>query len=346
MGWDLNSLLRLCLKRELRLKELPKVDWNRWKNMNRREIGVVLSDLFADTEHRVRDLRAKFNPTLAVQIVFSLFWLFLVVAAFALYRFHPVFLAPIFILQSLVVFVMFTPLHETTHSIGHRKRWKNELMLMFCWPIFLGNPKMFRRLHIAHHARTNHGQMDPDHFTASPHLWLRVLKSFGLILYYHVYAFRHFRTLRWRAHITASIALPLLLLYLAIVSPFTWSILLGWVLPAFVGIGLLAYANTAWPHHPAEETSKFKNTKNSYVPWALQVLMLNQNLHLVHHLKPNLPWYQYPEYWREHQEEILKEGAGIEVLSSRPEPYSLFPERWHQAYKSLRNAIELTLKGH
>jgi beta-carotene hydroxylase len=314
--------------------------------MNRRELGLAVSDLLADTEHRVRDLGKQINPTIGLQMIFSFFWLFLVAAAFGLYRFSPVMLLPIMLLQSVVVFLMFTPLHEATHFVGSRKRWKNELMLLACWPMFVGNPIMFRRLHIVHHSRTNQPKNDPDHFTASPYLALRVLKSFLLIFYYHVYAFKNFRSLRWRAHTTASCALPLLLIYMAIVTPFTWSIILGWLLPSFLAIGALGFLNTAWPHHPAQETTKLKNTRNAYVPWILQVLMLNQNLHLVHHLKPNLPWYQYPEYWRENRERLMREGACLKVLSSRRAPFSLAPESWVQAYKHIKQAIELNLRGH
>ncbi len=346
------GFFKSCFNRTPIRSLTQKVDWNRWniERFNRKELGIVLHEVLSDTEDFVKDRAKQLNPTLIVQVTLSFFWLVLLVAAFGLYHFHPATLVPIFILQSFIVFLMFTPLHDSAHFIAHRKRTKNEIMMWLCWPIFLGNPLMFRRIHIAHHQRTNDPHMDPDHFTAAPNLPLQLLKSFGLIFYYHVYALKYFRTLRWRAHITISVAVPALLIYMALTTPFTWSILLGWVLPAFVGIGLLAFANTSWPHAPAKETNKFKNTRNTYVPWLVQLVMLNQNLHHVHHLKPNLPWYQYPEYWKEHKEEILREGAEVKVLTRRAEAYALIPERFvterlGRAYRQLREAIETTLRG-
>lgn len=286
----------------------------------------------------------QFNPTLGLQILFSFLWFVLLVAAFGLYQFPPYMLIPIMLLQSLLVFLMFTPLHDSAHFIGSRNRVVNEMMLYFCWPIFLGNPILFRRIHIQHHARVNDGKMDPDHFTAGPNVPIQIFRSFFLIFYYHFYAIRNWRSWRWRAHIASSIALPLLLLNLALITPFTWSILLAWILPAWIGIGLLAFANTAWPHHPAKSLNKYLNTRNTYVPWALQLLMLNQNLHHVHHLKPNLPWYQYPEYWREHQDEVFKNGGQVRVHTRRQEAYALIPDRVLRLIKQIRESLEIALR--
>jgi len=312
---------------------------------NRKEIGMRLSVAITDTEDFVREHSKHVNPTIGIQLVLSFFWLVLLAAAFGLEHFHPVTLIPIFVLQTLIVFMLFTPLHESTHFIGDRKRWRNEMMLFLCWPIFLGNPFMFRRIHIQHHARTNSGDLDPDHFTSASSFAGQLTKSFLLFFYYHVYGFKNWRTWGWRAHLTASAAIPILMLYLAVISPFTWSILFAWILPSFVGTGLLAFANTAWPHHTGKQ-GRTESTKNTYVPWIIQLIMLNQNLHQVHHLKPNLPWYEYPEYWREHKDEILKQGAKLEIYTSRAEPYSLVPEKWQQAYRDLREAVQMTLKGH
>ncbi len=312
--------------------------------INRKKIGKRLSVAITETEGFVRSHSKNVNPTIGIQLVLSFFWLVLLAAAFGLERFHPATLIPIFILQTLIVFMMFTPLHESVHFIGDRKRWKNEVMLILCWPIFLCNPYMFRRLHIQHHARTNKHELDPDHFTSAPSVPMKFFRSFLLFFYYHVYGFKNWRTWRWRAHITISGAIPLLILYLAIITPFTWALLLAWVLPSLIGIGLLAFANTAWPHHPGKE-GREHNTKNTYVPWVVQVAMLNQNLHHVHHLKPNLPWYHYPDYWRDHKDEILKNGANLEIYTSREEPYSLVPEKWQRIYRDLREALQMSLKG-
>ena len=41
------------------------------------------------------------------------------------------------------------------------------------------------------------------------------------------------------------------------------------------------------------------------------LLFLNNNLHYVHHKRPDLPWHALPRYWREHRRELLAENGGL-----------------------------------
>jgi fatty acid desaturase len=36
------------------------------------------------------------------------------------------------------------------------------------------------------------------------------------------------------------------------------------------------------------------------------LLYLYNNLHVVHHLKPTMPWYDIPRYYRENRESLLE----------------------------------------
>ena len=47
------------------------------------------------------------------------------------------------------------------------------------------------------------------------------------------------------------------------------------------------------------------------VPKALEWLLLNQNYHLLHHLRPTMPWYDYKAYWAKHRDRLLAEGAEV-----------------------------------
>lgn len=285
------------------------------------------------------DILRQINPTLIIALILSFFHVSLLGSAFVFYKLPWfAFIIPCAI-QTFIVFMCFTVIHDGTHEIASQRKWLNELMMLACWPIFVANPWMFRRIHLTHHTRTNQGALDPDHFTAHRYLAMRVFKSFFLIFYYHYYAFRHFKTLRLRAHTLLSLLMPVFLINLAIVTPFTWPILFVWLMPVFFGVGILAYLNTAFPHHPARETNRFRNTHNAYVPWVAQLLMLNQNLHLVHHLNPKLPWYEYPAYWHRHQAEIRSQGARTLQLTKRQEPYALVPSWVHDKLDQLVEKI-------
>ena len=131
-----------------------------------------------------------------------------------------------------------------------------------------------------------------------------------LILYYYVYAFRNYsanrRALFWMG---LSMVIPVTVLLVAIYHPLGLVLSLSWFIPSFLGIGILGFINTAWPHHPGKETSKYLNTKILLVPRWLQFLMLNQNLHLIHHLRPHIPWYDYPSLYQAMRPQLLAEGA-------------------------------------
>lgn len=269
---------------------------------------------------------SEINPTLILTICLEFVWFAILSAGLVFHQFPFYFYLPLGLVQTLIAFLMFTPIHDSTHFVASRKKILNEIILFTSGIVFLSNPVMFRRIHFKHHSRTNQGSSDPDHFTSHSKLWMRILKSFLLIFYYHLYALKHFNTWKMRAHVLGSILAPILIIYFAIVSPFTWPILICWALPAFIGIGLLGFVNTAFPHHPGKEVGRYQNTRAALVPWIVQLLMLNQNLHLVHHLKPNMPWYEYPEYWRRHQHEIVENGSEVVVLTNRREAYALLPQ--------------------
>jgi beta-carotene hydroxylase len=187
------------------------------------------------------------------------------------------------------------------------------------WPIFMNSPYLFRRVHLLHHAHVNQGEKDPDHFTQAHTLFDRWLKSFFLLSNYFVYGLKFInRDWKDRLHLMLSPGIPILILMSLPFIPHAAYVFWGWVAPAYVGIGFLAYANTALPHQPGIEIDRFRNTRNLRMPWILETLMWHQNLHLIHHLHPTLPWYRYKEYYRENADWLKSKGAETGVYSQRP----------------------------
>lgn len=286
------------------------------------------------------------NPTVVLTVILAAAWFIVLSAALIFHKLPWYFYLPLGLIQIPIVFLFFTPLHEGVHFLISKKKWLNELGLWVCWPVFLISPFFFRKIHYTHHARTNRNDQDPDHFTSASSLPLRFFKSFFLIFYYHFFALKKFRSLRSLGHFVGSFFVPVFLINLAIVSPFTWPIFIVWIMPAFIASGLLAFFNTALPHHPGEESSRFKNTRILLVPWALQALLLNQNLHLVHHLRPSLPWYDYPDYWRQHETEIRARGAEVLQMTRRSEPYALVPSTFYKVLFKARDTLEIYIEDH
>ena len=67
------------------------------------------------------------------------------------------------------------------------------------------------------------------------------------------------------------------------------------------------------PHHPFDHTERYLNTRASL--WAGGTfLTLQQNLHLVHHLWPSVPFYNYARLFNRLRPVLKAEGSRIEGL--------------------------------
>jgi len=211
--------------------------------------------------------------------------------------------------ESLTIFLLYIVIHDAAHRTASKNRSLNDVMLFACGIVFLFDPYLYRRLHLTHHAHTNE-ESDPDHFTASRYLILRWVKSFLIAVSYYIYSLKHFkknRTLLLHLCFTPGV---IALLCLAFHAMGKMNVLVaGWFVPDFIAIGVLGFVLTAWPHHPAESTSRIGSARNLDVPKIVQWLLGYQHLHLVHHYAPSVAWHRLPTYWRENKDRLVAKGA-------------------------------------
>jgi len=188
-----------------------------------------------------------------------------------------------------------TVIHDACHNVAHRNRIVNAilghgsaLMLCFSFPVFT-------RVHMQHHANVNDPANDPDHVvsTVGP-LWLINAR----FLYHEFYFFqrrlwRKYELLEW----AIARAVMAVILYFAYQYDVIGYVFNFWFVPlAVVGLALGLFFDYL-PHRPFEERDRWKNARvypNSVLNW----LIMGQNYHLVHHLWPSVPWYNYePAYF-------------------------------------------------
>lgn len=251
----------------------------------------------------------RVNPT--VVLFGCVLGLFLVGLSGGLLLPHPGYatLASIAAFQTVVIFVLYIVIHDAAHRIASKTRRLNDAMLVACGVVFLFDPHLYRRLHLTHHAHTNESA-DPDHFTASSSLLMRWIKSFLIAGSYYAYSVRRFKKGRnLLMHLCFTPCL-IAVLWLIFHRMGRMDVLVaGWLVPAFVAIGLLGFTLTAWPHHPAHDTSRIGSARNLDVPRILQLLLGNQHLHLVHHYAPSVAWHRLPAYWRQNKDRLVAKGA-------------------------------------
>lgn len=260
-----------------------------------------------------RDLKGRWlNPTLVVFLTCLFGWIINLYIGLQFSTFTPIVHIPLFALSTIYVILIFTPLHDSVHRAASKSIWLNDLILWGTWPLFIHTPGVFKKIHLTHHIHTNKGSDDPDHFTSAKTWTVRWLKSMLLIFSYYVFAVKKFPKTQENLVLLSSSAIAFgLVLYLSFLHPLAMAFFWLWLMPSTIGIGILGFIDTSWPHHPGTDSDRMKNTKILLVSKPLQWLMLNQNYHLIHHLRPSIPWYGYEAYWNAHKDELLRNGAEV-----------------------------------
>jgi len=187
-----------------------------------------------------------------------------------------------------------TVIHDACHNAAHPNKWINQIMghgaailLGFSFPVFT-------RVHLEHHKYVNHPKNDPDHIvsTFGP-VWLIAPRFF-----YHEYFFferklwRKFELLQWGLERS----LFILIILAGLKYDFMNIIYNLWFGPALmVGVTLGIFFDYL-PHRPFISRNRWKNAR-VYPSRVMNILIMGQNYHLVHHLWPSIPWFKYkPAY--------------------------------------------------
>lgn len=233
------------------------------------------------------------NPTFVLCVAA----LFVFYTSLALYSSGLISLSIAMVANTVALYSMYSVTHDAIHEIASRNRLINGLMGRVCafhegmtYPIF-------KISHMMHHRYTNNPVMDPDYVIGrKPRLLLpiwvvvRLLHDNGYMI----------RTKLWRGkgkrlaeHLLTVAAQIIFFLMLAGLFGFIDALFL-WVIPIAIA-GASVEILVAWlVHYPHESQHKFGHTRLIRSP-VLQVLMFNHNLHVVHHLWPRTPWYEYAQ---------------------------------------------------
>jgi fatty acid desaturase len=89
------------------------------------------------------------------------------------------------------------------------------------------------------------------------------------------------------------------------------NVFLLWWLPAQIGALILQVWFVWLPHHDFTETSRYRNTRIRGW-WGSTIMLLGQDHHLIHHLYPRVPFYNYRRLYRDIKVSLEDNGARIE----------------------------------
>lgn len=219
--------------------------------------------------------------------------------------------------------------HEALHGHPSRHVWLNELL---AWPplaLWIPYP-VYRDSHRAHHetAALTDPFDDPESFYLTGGQWERAGPVRRAVLILHntlagrmvvgpwlavaalwkkqILAMaagnrRHIRA--WALH-GALVALLLAGLWRFFgISPLDYILMFAWP-----GLSL-SLVRSYYEHRPA--TGHDGRTAVTEAGPLMSLLFLNNNLHVVHHDRPGLPWFALPAIYRRDREDILKRAGGF-----------------------------------
>ncbi|WP_029888693.1 fatty acid desaturase family protein [Polycyclovorans algicola] len=216
------------------------------------------------------------------------------------------------VILSIAAFVHFTVLHDGVHrSVTRAYPRLNDLIAgisgAFLGPV--GICKAFRHVHFAHHRRTNELDHDPDLWSGHGRWWMLPLQWITVDLAYAVRIFRD-----WR-NISLATWVEMVGFFLLLAGGYTaawltgwgWEATLYWLIPSRIALPWLAFAFNYLPHHPHEvvqahnpyAATNVRRGGEPFMRWAF----LHQNMHVVHHLFPSVPFYRYATIWAQNRDE-------------------------------------------
>ena len=238
------------------------------------------------------------------------------------------------LLNSVLASTFYMPLHEATHKNiwgkSSRGRWVEDAIgIASSVPTGI-NFSSHRAGHMRHHAFTNDPVRDPDHFTDGRLSELPV-KFYGMTM---IYSFLPFfalikpvrvllpKDLRQKLGESQSskdegksqLRFWLLLTLVLVVSFATGhgvEALMLWWLPARLQLMWLMFIFAWYPHHPANETSRYRHTRVAVFRGS-GMLIRGHDHHAMHHLFPRVPHYRLKALWRELAPELVQRGVRAE----------------------------------
>lgn len=221
----------------------------------------------------------------------------------------------------------YTLVHESVHGNIVRNRryawvhtlvgWYGSIMLFSTWPLL-------ERTHKHHHSFVN-TEKDPDIYVklSLPRLLLRnlistVMQPVPILLQKRVFRDSALargyvnadqimsRNEKIQHHVVNG--LQCLIFWSLALGVFGW-VFVGLVYGAvLIAMNMLIIMFQWLPHHPFSETGRYSATRNiGFTGW--NFLFLWQNWHLMHHLWPSVPFYNYQRLYNRLQPVLEEKGA-------------------------------------
>ena len=219
--------------------------------------------------------------------------------------------------------------HEIIHN--HPTKWRRLNRAIGTWPLALWLPfEVYRITHLQHHndVRLTDPLEDPESYYFTPEQW-RALGRFGRtlsraqstllgrLLLGPAWAMSRF----WLGEIALVSRGRFRRLPIVIRHLIETALVLAWIvgvcgMPFWLYFWGFAYLGTslALIRSFAEHRAEFEVERRTAIvetSWLLGPLFLFNNLHVVHHMRAHLPWYELPRWYRLNRAAVLERNGGL-----------------------------------
>jgi ring-1,2-phenylacetyl-CoA epoxidase subunit PaaE len=231
------------------------------------------------------------------------------------------------VLNAVAIFAIFTVTHDASHRTISTSPAINDWLGRISTFLFAPHASypIFRFIHMQHHRFTNdHEGRDPDHYSSMSKGGIQgVLRWLTLDLHYLAWVAPKLGSRPRRDKV--ELALTWLLLIAVnvglIAAGYGFELLVLFWVPQRIALFALAWAFDWLPHHGLEgkqPETRFQATYNRVgAERVMNVLLLYQNYHLVHHLHPLIPFYRYITVWRRGEEDYLQNDPALCTVRGR-----------------------------
>lgn len=220
---------------------------------------------------------------------------------------------------TLGAYLAFTAMHDAAHRAVSRRGWLNEVIGRLSAVTLWGPFAAFRFVHLEHHKHTNEPAKDPDYWSGRGPRWALPLRWVTQDAHYYVCYLRAGRPRAELVEVVLTLAAYAGATAALVVTGHA-AVAIAWALASRLALGVLAFGFDYLPHRPHQVTNQEDRYRATTVrPGALwQVLLVNQNLHLLHHLNPAVPFFRYGTLWEEQRALLL--SRGVVVVNGPAEP--------------------------
>ena len=228
--------------------------------------------------------------------------------------------------NGFAMYTLFSVAHDGSHRAISKSPFINEVIgriaIMLLLPV--APFEAVRWLHMQHHRFTN-GPNDPDQFIHHGKWWTLLLRWPNIDVFYLA-----FFITRGGEHFRKNL-IPVITYTVVFVSLIVWLVSAGyglqvlflWFIASRIGLFLISFVFVYLPHFPGDVAADVNVYRASTIrrgwEWLLTPLLVYQNYHLIHHLFPTAPFYNYLKIWHlKYEELVAKEPAVQEAFAMVP----------------------------